>query len=172
MVQGKLAIPRGASVRGVVVESKKSGVLSGQPELSLDLIALELGGVSYPISTYTFRVKGVSKTPQTQKDVKIGMEAGALAGVVSGVTRSQKGNTNPSDTAVRTLAGTAAGASVGAVVSAAKPGPELWIPAESRVEFLLASALTVTPVSEAEVSRLAQGLRRGGTALYVRGDQR
>jgi hypothetical protein len=170
MVDGRLAIPRGAAVRGFVVEAKKTGVLAGEPELSLDLISLEMGGVSYPISVYTYRVKGGSKTPQSKKVVATGMEAGAVTGAVTAATRAQRGNTNPSDMAVRTLAGSAAGAGVGAVVAVAIPGPELRIPAESQLEFQLASSLTVTPVGQAEAARLAEGLRHGGATLYQRSD--
>ena len=37
------------------------------------------------------------------------------------------------------------------------------------MDFHLATALTVTPVSSQEAARLAQGLNAGGPALYRRG---
>lgn len=54
--------------------------------------------------------------------------------------------------------GAAVGAGVCTLVSAASAGTTIRIPAESEVEFQLASPITVTPVSAKEATRLAQGL--------------
>ena len=53
---GALAIPRGATVHGVVTESKKSGDLGGSPELALRLTSLDLGGLTYPLDSDQFKV--------------------------------------------------------------------------------------------------------------------
>jgi hypothetical protein len=174
LVDDRIAIPRGATVHGVVVEVKKAGRVRGQPELSLDLVSLEMGGKTYPIEAYTFRMKGVSKTPQTKKDAAIGLEAGATAGAVSSSVHSVRTKTPPnsSDLAVRTLAGAAAGAGVGAFVAAATPGPEVRIPSEAQVDFRLATPLTVTLLSPAETEQLQRSLRPGGPVLYLRDDAR
>ena len=50
-VNGWLAIPRGATVHGVVTESKGAGQISGSPELALRLTSLDLGGRSYPLDS-------------------------------------------------------------------------------------------------------------------------
>jgi hypothetical protein len=57
----------------------------------------------------------------------------------------------------------------GTAASAATPGPKVWIPAESLVEFHLNAPLTVNPVSAAEAARLAQGVYPGGPTLHPRG---
>jgi hypothetical protein len=57
----------------------------------------------------------------------------------------------------------------GTAASAASSGPGVWIPAEALVDFHLAAPVTVTPVSQQEAARLAQGLYPGGPSLYRRG---
>jgi len=171
MVRDALAIPRGATVRGKVIERKQAGRLTGSPELTLQLVSLDLGGRSYVIDSYLFKVKGLSKTQPTETKALHGAEAGAVVGsVVSGVN-TKTGFRTPSDGSSRAAsmtAGAVIGAGVGTLVSAATPGPGIWIPSESQVDFYLAAPVTVTPVSAKEVAHLAQGLHSGGPALYVR----
>jgi hypothetical protein len=136
--------------------------------LTLKLVSLDLGGRSYPLYTYQFKVQGTGKIKPTETKVKGGSVIGAIVGgVFSG---SAKGET----TAVGKLAGmgtgAALGAGVGAMASAATPGPTLRIPAESQMDFYLASPISVQPVSAKDAARLAQGLHPGGSVLYVRGD--
>src|ERR1035437_10330569 len=50
-VNGVLAIPRGATVHGVVSGTKNSGDFGGSPELALTLTSLDLGGRNYPLAT-------------------------------------------------------------------------------------------------------------------------
>ena len=164
-----LAIPRGATVHGIVIKSKKAGRLSGSPELRLELVSLELGGRSYPLYTYQFRATGTSKIRQTKTDASRGAYVGAIAGsMVGGVSTkggaTEVGQGNP----VSIATGFGVGAGVGTVVSAATPGPGFWIPAEAEIDFHLAAPITVTPVSAKEAARLSQGLYPGGPTLYVR----
>jgi len=153
-----LAIPRGAIVHGVVLESKKSGRLAGNPVLELKLTSLDLGGKNYPLYAGLFRITGTSKTETTKKDAERGAVVGAVVGASSG-------------SAANMLAGAAVGAGVGTLVAAGTPGPGVRIPAEAQVDFYLASPIAVTPVSAQEAARLAQGLRPGGPVLYLRGEQ-
>ena len=165
-----LAIPRGATVHGIVIESKKAGVLTGSPELTLKLVSLDWGGRSYPLYTYQFKVKGTSKTRPTETKALRGAEVGA---VVSSITTgvSAKGPVTEGPNRMETIAAAAAvGAGVGTLVSAATPGPGIWIPSEAQLDFYLAAPITVMPVSAKEAARLAQGLHPGGPSLYVRGD--
>jgi hypothetical protein len=167
-----LAIPRGATVHGVVIMSKKAGVLTGSPELTLQLVSLELGGRSYPLDSYQFKVKGTSKTRPTETKAVRGAYVGAVVGsFVSGVT--SKGVVTPNGSGGRAASmatGAALGAGVGTAVSAASPGPGIWISSEAQVDFYLAAPVTVTPVSAKEAARLAHGLYPGGPTLYVRDD--
>jgi hypothetical protein len=155
-VGGVLAIPRGATVHGVVSEDKKAGALAGSAVLGLKLVSLDLGGHNYPLDTDEFRVKSPNKAGET-----VGNAIGAgLIGTIIGC-------------AVGRGAGCAEGAGVGVAAgtaaSAATPGPRAWIPAEALVKFHIATPVTVDPVSQQEAARLGEGLFQGGPSLYRRG---
>ena len=75
-----LAIPRGATVHGVVTDAKKAGVISGSAELSLRLTSLEMGGRTYQLSTDQFQVKGPNKTGRTIGSALGGAMLGSMMG--------------------------------------------------------------------------------------------
>ena len=152
---GALAIPRGATVHGVVTAVRQAGQLAGSPELALRLTSLDLGGRSYPIESDLFRVKGPSKTGRTAGNVVGGALLGAIVGGVAG---------GGAGAAI----GGVAGGTVGTAASAAEHGPNAWIPSEALVTFHLADPVTVDPVSQDEANRLAQGLNQGGPQLHQR----
>ena len=154
---GAIAIPRGATVHGVVTEVRQAGQLAGSPELALRLTSLDMGGRSYPLDSDLFRVKGPSKTGRTVGNVVGGALLGAIVGGVAG---------GGAGAAI----GGVAGGTVGTAASAAEHGPNAWIPAEALVTFHLAQAVTVDPVTPEEANRLAQGLNQGGPQLYRRGN--
>ncbi|MGA2808225.1 MAG: hypothetical protein ABSE87_08820 [Terracidiphilus sp.] len=171
LVGDVLAIPRGATVHGVVIKSKKAGVLTGSPELTLKLVSLVLGGHTYPLDSYQFKVQGTSKTGPTETKALRGAAVGAIVGAATGSVSAKSGaSSDATGRAASMTAGAAVGAGVGTLVSAATPGPGIWIPSEAQVDFYLATPVTVTPVSAKEAARLAQGLHPGGPSLYVRGD--
>jgi hypothetical protein len=160
-----LAIPPGATVHGVVINSKKSGVLTGSPELELQLVSLDLGGRTYPLDSYHFKVKGASKTQPTETKAIRGAYVGAIVGGVG-----TKPGTGAAGLAANMGTVAAVGAGLGTLASAATPGPGIWFPSESQVDFFLAAPVTVTPVSAKEAARLSRGLHPGGPTLYLRGD--
>jgi hypothetical protein len=155
-VGGVLAIPRGATVHGVVSEVKQSGELTGSPVLALKLTSLDLGGQSYSLDTGQFKVKGPGKGERSANN----MVGGTVMGTIIGCAVR-----GPLGCGV----GAGAGLAAGTAASAATPGPHVWIPSEALVEFHLNTPLTVNPVSAKEAARLAQGLFSGGPALYRRG---
>jgi BON domain len=155
-VGGVLAIPRGATVHGVITEVKKAGELTGSNELALTLTSLDLGGQSYQIQSDEFRVKGPGKGNETARNT-IG---GALLGTIIGCAAGR---------GVGCAVGAGAGAAAGAGATAASSGPRAWIPAEALVTFHLYAPVTVNPVSAQEAARLAEGLYPGGPNLYRRG---
>ena len=153
---GVLAIPRGATVHGVVAEVKKPGELAGSPELALQLTSLDLGGQNYPLQSDLFKVKGPNKAGRTAGNAFGGAILGAIIG-------------GAVDRGPGAAIGAAAGAGAGTAASAATPGPGVWIPVEALVTFHLSTPVTVNPVSQEEANRLAQGLNPGGPTLYRRG---
>jgi hypothetical protein len=153
-----LAIPRGATVHGVVAEVKHSGSgsLTGSNELALQLTSLDLMGRSYPLQSDLFKVKGPGKGERSAANVAGGAILGAIIGGAIG------GGTGAA-------VGAAAGGGTGAAASAASSGPNAWIPAEALVSFHLTVPVTVPPVTQQEAMRLSQGLYPGGPNLYRRG---
>jgi hypothetical protein len=154
-VGGVLAIPRGATVHGVVTESKKAGDLGGSAVLALQLTSLDLGGQSYALTSDQFKVKGPNKAGQTVGSALSGGVLGTIIGCAVG-------------RGVGCAVGAGAGLAAGTAASAASPGPGVWIPAEAKVDFHLAAPITVTPVDTQEATRLAEGLYPGGPSLYQR----
>jgi hypothetical protein len=156
-VAGYVAIPRGATVHGVVSEVKnpERGDLGGSPVVSLHLVSLDMGGQSYPLETDEFRAVGPNKGGHTASSGLTGALLGAVIGGMAGGGRGA-------------AIGAGAGAGAGVIAGAASNGPGVWIPSEARVDFHLKSAITVTQVSQEEAGRLAQGLYPGGPSLYRR----
>ena len=139
---GVLAIPRGATVRGQVIDVKKAGALEGRSELALKLDTLELGGKTYALDSDPYDVKSPNKAGRTAGNAFGGAILGALIGGAVG---------GGSGAAI----GAGAGAVGGTAASAATPGPRIWIPAEAVMDFHLNTPVTVTPVSSQEAMRLA-----------------
>jgi hypothetical protein len=155
---GVLAIPRGATVHGVIADAKNvgSGTLTGSSELALQLTSLDLGGQTYPLQSDLFKVKAPGKGGRTAGNIVGGALIGALIGGAAG---------GGGGAAI----GAAAGGTVGTAASAAESGPRAWIPAEALVTFHITAPVTVNPVDPQEAARLAQGLYPGGPNLYRRG---
>jgi hypothetical protein len=155
LVNGWLAIPRGATVHGIITDTKNAGELKGSAELALRLTALDLGGRSYPLESDEFRVKGPSKTGRTATNIIGGSVLGAIIGGAAGGGPGA-------------AIGAVAGGTVGTAASAASHGPNAWIPAEALVTFHLNTPVTVEPVTQDEANRLASMVTPGGPALYRR----
>ena len=146
---GSIAIPRGAEVKGTVVESHRAGDFKGKGELKLQLTQLQLGGRVYPIVTDFWWHQGADKTGNTVGNT-VGLGAmGALIGAVAGGGL-----------------GAAVGAGVGGVaglgVSASSHKGDAELPPEAIVTFHLTQPTDVTTVSQAELNRLGAGVPAGG----------
>lgn len=155
-VNGYLAIPRGATVHGVVTDVEQpSGRLAGSAMMGLKLVSLDLNGRSYPLSSDVFKVKGPNKAHRTVGNA-IG---GALLGAIIGGAAGGGGGA---------AIGAAAGGTAGTAASAISPNSRAWIPAEALVVFHLNAPVTLDPVTQQEAARLSQGLYQGGPRLYQR----
>ena len=138
---GQIAIPRGATVQGTVVDAKGAGVLKGRGQLSLQLTSLHLGGQQVPLQSNIFVVNGHDKAAQSVNSTIIGAGVGALLGAAIG-----------RGTGAAIGAGVGGAAGLGA--SAASGGGNANLPAEALLHFRLESPVQVTTVSEAEMQRL------------------
>ena len=144
VAEGVVAIPRGATVQGSVVDAKKAGALVGRGELSLQLTQVTLGGKVYPIASDVWGRNGGDKTTQTVNNTAVGGAIGALFGAVAGGGK-----------------GAAIGAGVGGALglgsSAASGSGQIFVPSEGLLTFHLAQPAPIATVSQAEMDRLAQG---------------
>lgn len=152
--EGQIAIPRGASVQGVVVDSKKAGAFKGEGELSLQINNVMLGGVSYPVASDIWQRQGGSKTART---VNSALGLGALGAIIGGVAGGGAG----------AAIGAGVGAGAGVAGSAASGGGRVIVPPEAVLSFHLAQPITVKTVSEAEMQRLAYGAGPGQGAQPI-----
>ena len=142
-----IAIPRGAVLQGTVVQVKKPSGLGGNSELELQITSLNLGGNSYPLLTDTWASKGPNKAGYTAGNTVGGAAIGAIIGGLIGRGPGA-------------AIGAVAGGATGLAASGATNGPRLYLPAESLLNFHLANAVTVQPVSWQEAQRLAQSVPR------------
>lgn len=172
VVDGVLVVPCGATVYGTVTASNQAGRLAGASNLTLELTSLILDGKSYPLYTAPFKVVGQSKTRPTIGKAAAGAAVGALAMDVRTATADMK-LTKPLTEGERLRGDAVAsglGAGVGTAISASSPPSIALIPAESEIEFTLASPIAVFPVDQPTAVRLARGMRPGGPVLYIRGE--
>lgn len=146
---GAVAIPRGATVTGTVVDAKKAGVFKGQGELSLQLTNLTLGGRVYPLNSEIWGRSGRDKTTGTVNNT-VGM--GILGAVIGAVAGGGEG----------AAVGAGIGAGAGLAGSAASPGGQIIIPPESVLSFRTATPLALRTVSEQEMARLSYAAGAAG----------
>jgi hypothetical protein len=139
---GAVAIPRGATVTGTVVDAKKAGVFKGEGELSLQLTSLTLGGRNYPLTSDIWARNGRNKTAGTV-DNTVGL--GVVGAVIGAVAGGGEG----------AAIGAGVGAGAGLAGSAASPRGQIIIPPESVLTFSTASPAAIQTVSEQEMERLA-----------------
>jgi hypothetical protein len=142
---GAVAIPRGATVQGKVVDAKKSGALAGRGELSLQLTQVTLGAQSYPIVSDVWGHNTGDKTVQTVNHTAAGAVVGALIGAAAAGGKGA-------------AIGAGAGGALGVASSAASPNGQVYVPSEGLLTFHLAQPATVSTVSQAEMDRMAQGV--------------
>lgn len=130
-VQGVVAIPRDARVKGHIVSARASGRLSGVANLSLTLDSVEIGGSSYDIQTDTIARSGSS---HKKRDIVAIGGGSALGAIIGGIAGGGKG------AAIGAVAGGGAG-TAGAAVTGKK---NIAVPAEARLAFRLERSLTVS----------------------------
>jgi hypothetical protein len=142
VANGAVAIPRGATVQGTVVDAKKAGVFKGEGEIGLQINSLTLGGNVYPISTQVWQREGRDKTVGTVNNTVGTSAVGALFGAIVGGGKGA-------------AIGAGVGAGAGLAGSAASPRGQVIIPPESVLTFTTAQPVALKTVSEAEMARLS-----------------
>jgi hypothetical protein len=132
-LDGKMAIPAGSDVTGIVNDVKKAGKFKGAAELSLSLSSVTVHGHTYNIVTEYFDKSSTGKGKRTTYMIAGGTGAGAAIGGLAGGGKGA---------AIGALAGAAAG-TVGAMTG----NRDIELPAESALSFKLDNPLTLKPDS-------------------------
>lgn len=150
-----IAIPRGATIQGSVVEVHPAGELKGKGELKLQLNQIAFSGRTYPIATDFWWHQGADKTGATVGNT-VGLGAmGALIGAVAGGG-----------------VGAAVGAGIGGIaglgISSASGKGEASIPPEAIVSFHLTQPANLTTASQAELDQLGASLPPSAQPRMVR----
>ena len=130
LVDGEVAIPKGADVAGVITKSKKQGTFKGEADLAIRVSSLRVGGKSYPISTSTYAQSVKGKGKRTAVVTGGGAAIGALIGGLAGGGKGA-------------AIGAGVGAGGGLAASGATGGENVTLPAESKVTFKLTQSVTI-----------------------------
>jgi hypothetical protein len=129
IVDGKVAIPRGADATVQVMRVEQSGRISGSDEIALKLYDVTIDRRPYEVATEYAEVKGEGQGKRTAKTTAVTTGVGAALGAIIGGGKGA-------------AIGAGAGAATGVAVSAAR-GKTLRIPSETRLDFELRAPLPV-----------------------------
>lgn len=133
-LDGKMVIPQGSQVTGIVKNAKKAGRMKGAAVLSVALHSVTVHGHPYNIETEEVSQQSTGKGKRTAGVIAGGTGLGA---VVGGLAGGGKG------AAIGALAGAGAG-TVGAATTGKR---DIELPAESALMFKLTKSLTLKPES-------------------------
>jgi hypothetical protein len=131
MIGGAITIPRGASAILQAAKVEQSGTMKGSDKITLKLNAIGFGGIMYEVAATYVETKGGGEGKKTGRKVAGGAGLGAIIGGIAGGGE-----------------GAAIGAAVGGVGGAIVAGSgeeHLKLPAETRLQFQLTSAVNITP---------------------------
>jgi len=128
MINGDVAIPRGADVTVKLVDSKDSGKLTGRAELTLDLVSVRINGQMVDINTQTVSRESSSRG---QRTAKVAGGTAALGAIIGAIAGGGKG----------AAIGAGAGAAAGAGAEVATKGQRVKIPSETRLTFVTETAV-------------------------------
>lgn len=126
-----VAIPRGTSVTGRVVDAKDATHFSGSSLLSIELTQVDLKGGSVPVSTSAFSQQGKGRGKNTAMKAGGGAALGAVIGALAGGGKGA-------------AIGAASGGALGTGVNAVTRGEQVKIPAETLINFKLQAPISVT----------------------------
>jgi len=128
VIDGQTVIPRGADVIVKLVEAKESGKFEGRTSLTLDLMSVMVNGRMVDVNTETVTEESSSRGKRTAKVVGGTAALGTIIGAIAGGGKGA-------------AIGLGAGAATGAGAEILTKGQRVKIPSESRLTFMLDSAV-------------------------------
>ena len=132
VVDGFVIAERGARVEGRIVDAVQAGRVQGLAQLGIQLVSLRSSdGQTVAIQTETFTKQGPATKQQDAAKVGVGAGLGAAIGAIAGGGKGA-------------AIGAAVGGAAGAGTVAATRGKPAELPSETRIEFRLRNAVTVT----------------------------
>jgi hypothetical protein len=135
-INGKVVIPAGSDVTGIVKDAKKAGRLKGAASLTLILDSLTVHGHKYNIVTEYYGQQSKGKGKRTTVMIAGGTGVGAAIGGLAGGGKGA---------AIGALAGAAAG-----TAGSFTGNRDIVLPAESALVFKLDQSLTLRPDDQGE----------------------
>jgi hypothetical protein len=130
LVDGEEAIPKGARVTGTVVNVKKQGKFKGEALLTIKLTQINVRGKDYLIYSHTYSGTEKGKGKRTAVITGGGAAAGALIGGLAGGGKGA-------------AIGAGIGGAGGLAASGGTGGQNVNLPAETKINFKLAEAVTI-----------------------------
>jgi hypothetical protein len=124
MVDGNVAVPKGADVYGRLAESKKSGTFTGRSELQLELTGIVANGQTVPVATGEYELTGDSRGASTAKRAVGGAVVGSIIGAIAGGGKGAG-------------IGAGVGAGAGAGSEIITKGDQVKVPSETLLDFTL-----------------------------------
>jgi hypothetical protein len=131
VVGDDVVVPKGADIYVRLAAASSAGKMTGESELHLELVKLELRGQSYPLVSNTYSQAGESRGKDTAKKVGGGAVLGAIIGAIAGGGKGA-------------AIGAAAGGGAGGVYQGATHGQQVKIPSETKLDFQLDQPVTVS----------------------------
>jgi len=128
VIDGQTVIPRGAYVIVKLVEAKESGKFEGRTSLTLDLMSVMVNVRMLDVTTETVTEESSSRGKRTAKVVGGTAALGTIIGAIAGGGKGA-------------AIGLGAGAATGAGAEILTKGQRVRIPSESRLTFMLDSAV-------------------------------
>jgi hypothetical protein len=130
MLNGETVIPRGADVVVKLVDSKESGKLTGRAELTLDLMSVKVDGRMVDIDTQSVSRESDSRGQRTAKVAGGTAAVGAIIGAIAGGGKGA-------------VIGAGAGGAAGAGAEEVTKGQRVKVPSETRLTFVLDTAVRI-----------------------------
>ena len=129
-VDGRVVVPKGASVYGRLEEAKTSGTFTGRSELRLALTEIVLNGQTVPLVSREYEVSGKSRGASTAKRTVGGAAVGSIIGAIAGGGKGA-------------AIGAGAGGALGAGSEIITKGDQVKIPSETLLDFTLEQNLAI-----------------------------